>query len=325
MSNTKIKMTSKTSQTIKLVVFAAIIVILFLMPFWGSSYTLSVGVLIFLYMSLGQMWNLLSGYTGLTSLGQQSFIGIGGYAIAIATQVYKLPIGVGFVFAVVVGVAFALVISAPVFKMSGVYFTIGTLIIAEALYVFFVNWGFVNYGIGYPISAAYGISMTVLYWLSLIAGLGSIVLVIIILRSKLGLALMAIRDNTSAAEVRGVKIFRTKLLIFLIAAFWFSITGCLLFLNQAYIVPSSAFTIDWTIAMVFMVIIGGAGTIEGPIVGAVVYIILRQYLYEFPGISNIILGVIAIVLIIIAPKGIMGYINNKFNLDIFSIHRRIKK
>jgi branched-chain amino acid transport system permease protein len=325
MSESQIKETKTTSQIIKIVVIAAILVVLALLPLWGSSYMLSVAILVFLYMALGQMWNLLSGYSGLTSLGQQSFVGIGGYAVAIITQVYQLPIIVGFIVAAVVAILFALIISMPIFKMSGVYFSIGTWIIAEALYVFFVNWKFVNYGIGYPITVAYSIPMSGLYIASFIVGIGATIIVILILRSKLGLALMAMRDNPGAAEVRGVKLYKTKLICFLIASVWITIAGCLLFLNQAYIVPSSAFSIDWTIAMVFIVIIGGSGTIEGPIVGAVIYIILRQYLYSYPGISNIILGVIAIVIIIIAPKGIMGYVNNKFTLDIFSIRRRIKQ
>ena len=96
-------------------------------------------------------------------------------------------------------------------------------------------------------------------------------------------------------------------------------------MNQAYIKPTSAFSIEWTIAMTFMVIIGGIGTIEGPIVGALVYVLLRQYLYEFPGWSNLILGAIAIVIIIAAPKGIMGYLNGRFGWDIFSVRRRPRR
>ncbi|SHI80445.1 branched-chain amino acid ABC transporter permease [Parasporobacterium paucivorans] len=325
MNRTEIKEARKTSPVIKPVIFAVIVLALISMPLWGSRYSLSVAVLVLLYLSLAQMWNLLSGYTGLTSLGQQAFIGIGGYAIAVTTQAYKMPLVAGFIVAGVVAVVFALVISAPIFKMSGVYFTIGTWIIAEALYIFFVNWKFVNYGIGYPITAAYRIRPEVMYWISLVVGLGSIVIVVLVLRSRLGLGLMAIRDNAASAEVRGVRLYRSKLIIFLIAAIWVAITGCLLFMNQAYIIPSSAFSIDWTIAMVFMVIIGGSGTIEGPVIGAIVYIILRQYLYNFPGISNIILGVIAIIIILIAPKGIMGFINKRFNLDIFSIRRKPKR
>ncbi|NLP30661.1 MAG: branched-chain amino acid ABC transporter permease [Clostridiales bacterium] len=327
MSIIEAKLNGIASQTgkVKIIVAAIILIIMGTLPFWGSGYMTNVFLLIFLYMSIGMMWNLLSGYAGLTSLGQQAFIGIGGYSVAVLTQVYGLSLIWGFAVGSVVGVVFALVISMPIFKMNGAYFTIGTWIIAEALYIFFVKWEFVNYGIGYPITAAYGIPMWGLYLASFIVGIGSIVIVTLLLKSRLGLTLMAMRDDSGAAEVRGVKLYRTKLICYLIAAFWVTITGCLLFLNQAYIVPSSAFTIDWTIACVFIVIIGGIGTIEGPIVGAVIYVFLRQILYGFPGISNIILGIIAIIIIIVAPKGIMGYLNNKFNLDIFSIRRRIKR
>lgn len=313
-----------SSQMTRRIVFLAVIIVLVTFAFWGPSYAISVLTLIMLYLSLGQMWNLLSGYTGLTSLGQQAFVGIGGYVLAVVCQKYDLPIILSFVIGAVVSILFALLISMPIFKMNGVYFTIGTWIIAEALYIFFVNWGFVNYGIGYNISASYVIPPWGIYLLSVVLGIGSIVVVSCILHSKMGLALMAIRDNTSAAEVRGIQIYRTKLIVFLISSFWVTMTGIVIYLNQAYIIPSNAFSIDWTIAMVFIVIIGGSATIEGPIIGSIVYIVLKQYLYNFPGLSNIFLGIIAIVIILIAPGGIMGFINDRLNLDLFGIRRKMK-
>lgn len=313
-----------SSQMTRRIVFLAVIIVLVTFAFWGPSYAISVLTLIMLYLSLGQMWNLLSGYTGLTSLGQQAFVGIGGYVLAVVCQKYDLPIILSFVIGAVVSILFALLISMPIFKMNGVYFTIGTWIIAEALYIFFVNWGFVNYGIGYNISASYVIPPWGIYLLSVVLEIGSIVVVSYILHSKMGLALMAIRDNTSAAEVRGIQIYRTKLIVFLISSFWVTMTGIVIYLNQAYIIPSNAFSIDWTIAMVFIVIIGGSATIEGPIIGSIVYIVLKQYLYNFPGLSNIFLGIIAIVIILIAPGGIMGFINDRLNLDLFGIRRKMK-
>lgn len=312
-------------QTVKWAIIAVVAIVLLTGFAWGNSYIVNILRLFFLYLALGQMWNLLSGYTGLVSLGQQAFVGLGGYAVAVMTQVYKMPIILGVLTAIIVSVVFALVISLPIFKMKGVYFTIGTWIVAEALSIYFVNWGFVNYGIGYNITAAYRAVETPLFYLgTALVGLGSVALVVLILRSKLGLALMSMRDNEAAAEVRGVKLYKTKLICFLIASTWIAVTGCMLAMNQAYIKPGSAFSIEWTIAMTFMVIIGGIGTIEGPIVGALIYVLLRQYLYEFPGWSNLILGAIAIVIIIVAPKGIMGYLNERFGWDLFSIRRRIR-
>lgn len=308
---------------LKKVIFLIVIVFFVSFNFWGPSYAVNVVMLIMLYMSLGQMWNLLSGFTGLTSLGQQAFIGFGGYALAVCTQKLGLPIGMGFVLGAVVTIVFAAIISIPVFKMNGVFFTIGTWIMAEALYVFFVNWKFVNYGIGFTINSVFRLPTWVVPLLATIMGLGSIILVQCVVKSRLGLAMMAVRDNTSAAEVRGINIYKTKLIVFMISSVWIMLTGVVIYMNQAYIVPSAALSINWTIAMVFIVIIGGTGTIEGPIIGAIIYVILKQYLYNFPGISNVFLGIVAIVIILIAPGGIMGFIKKKWNIDLFGVRRKM--
>ena len=309
---------------IRSIVILAIVAFLALLPAWGGDYIVNIFLLIMLYMSLGHMWNLLAGYSGLVSLGQQSFVGLGGYALAMISQVYKLPLALGFLVAGVVSVLFALIISVPIFKMKNVYFTIGTWIVSECLRVFFSTWKFVNYSTGYNISATYRLAPAVIYYVALGVGLCTTAVVWLILRSRFGLGLMAMRDNEPAAEIRGVQLYRTKLMCFLISAFLTGITGAALYLNIAYIKPEAAFSIDWTISMVFVVIIGGIGTMEGPIVGAIIFVLLRQYLYSFPGFSMLILGVVAIVLMILAPKGIMGYLNGRLGWDLLSVRRHIR-
>lgn len=293
------------------------------LPFWANEYSTMILVQILLYLSLGQMWNLLGGYAGLVSLGQQMFIGLGGYSLAVITEIYHLPMMLGIIVGGVISVMFALIISQPIFRMRGVYFTIGTWIASEALAVFFSNWTYVRSGQGFNIKTAYDLTTGDLYYMALVIGVGSVVLVYALLRSKMGLALMAMRDNESAAETIGIELYRTKLKCFLLAAFVTGVTGSALYLLIAYIQPYAAFGIDWTVAMVFMVIIGGMGTIEGPVIGAVCYVLMKQYLYEYPGISMIILGVIAIVIILVAPKGIMGTIQDRYGLDILSARRRL--
>ena len=299
---------------IAIVVFATI-------PLYGSDYVLNVLLLMFLYISLAQMWNLLGGYAGLVSLGQQSFIGLGGYALAMISEVYKLPVVLAFAAAAGVSVVFALVISIPIFKMRNVYFTIGTWIVAQCLALWFSTWAWVNYAQGYSITVTYRLTATHLYYVSFAVGMASLIIVVLIMRSKLGLALMAMRDNESAAEVRGVELYRTKLKCFLISACMTGVTGAAIYLQQAFIQPANAFNISWTVSMVFIVVIGGIGTIEGPIIGAVIFILLRQFLYNFPGISMIILGIIAIAIILLAPKGIMGLVSSRVKLEIFSVRR----
>jgi branched-chain amino acid transport system permease protein len=165
---------TKTGRTVKYSILGVILLLLATQPFWGSDYTKNIFILMFLYLSFAQMWNLLGGYSGLVSLGQQAFIGIGGYSIAMLTQVYKMPIILGVVTSVVVTIIFALIISLPLFKMRGVYFTIGTWIIAEALSIFFINWLFVNSGIGYNITVAYRMNLTYFYLFCFAIGIGSV-------------------------------------------------------------------------------------------------------------------------------------------------------
>jgi len=121
-----------------------------------------------------------------------------------------------------------------------------------------------------------------------------------------------------------VKLYNTKLRCFLVSAFMTGIAGAAMYLNIAFIQPNAAFNIDWTVSMVFIVIIGGIGTIEGPIIGAVIFVLLRQFLFSFPGFSMLILGIIAIILMLLAPKGVMGYLSKRFGWDVFSIRRHMK-
>lgn len=311
-------------QYIKPIIVVAVVIVLILVPVFGLSYALSVMTRIFLYMGIGQMWNLLAGYAGLASLGNQIFVGLGGYCLAMISQKFGLPVLLSLPVTIVVTLVVAFVMSFPIFKMKGVYFTIGTWIVAEAISVFFTNWAFANYAIGFTITDVYSISPNLVYWLALAIGVGSVALVYGLLRSPVGLALMSTRDNEAAAEVRGVKIRRTKLFCFLIASVFTGICGILLFTIDPYIRPANAFGIDWSVSMVFIVVIGGMGTIEGPIIGALVFIVLRQWLYNFPGLSMIILGAIAVAVILLLPKGIMGTLHDKFGWEVFSVRRRLK-
>lgn len=315
--------TDKMSKTrwITLIVAAVIFISL---PFWGGDYIVNIFTLILMYMAIGQMWNLLAGYAGLVSLGAQAFVGLGGYSLAMISQVYQLPFLLGFLLAAVVSVVFALIISVPIFKMKDVYFTIGTWLVAEALCVFFQTWALVNFNVGFNITVARKLSSTAMYFIAFGVGLIALIAVVVILKSKFGLGLMAMRDNDAASEIRGVKLYKSKLICFLISSGITGVAGAALYLNLSYIKPTVGFSIDWTVSMVFIVVIGGMGTIEGPIIGAIIFVILRQLLYNFSGFSMLILGIIAVVMIIVAPKGIMGLINKKHEFDLFGVKRKVR-
>jgi len=310
------------SNWIRLIIIVLFLIVLTTLPLWASRYAVSVLLLIYLYMTVASMWNLLAGYSGLISLGQQMFIGIGGYTLAVVSMYYGIPIFLGVLLGGVLSVILAILISQPVFRMKGVYFAIGTWIIAEALGISFSNWGYVRYGMGLFIQPAYKLSMSSIYYAAMILGVGSIALVYLLLRSNLGLALMAIRDDDVASEAMGVNIFRCKLTCFLISAFVTGLAAGVLYLNTIFIQPFEAFGIGWTVKLLFIVIIGGLGTVEGPILGAVIFVLLQQFLSEYIGFNLIILGTITILTIFFAPKGIIGTFHEKISVELFPIRRQ---
>ena len=315
-------MTKRFTQHFRWVILAAIVAALITLPFWGSRYWVLICLLFSLYLAMAQMWNLLAGYSGLISLGQQCFIGLGGYTLAVLSVYYGVPIWLSILIGGMISVIFALIISVPIFRMRGVYFAIGTWIVAEALGICFSNWEYVRYGMGLFVKPAYKLSINQIYYAALAMGIGSVVLVYILLRSKLGLGLMAMRDDEGASETLGVEVFRSKLYCFLVGAFVTGVTAGVLYLYQIFIQPYRAFGIDWTVRLVFIVIIGGIGTIEGPIIGAIIFVFLQQFFSEYISVSLLLLGSVAISVMLLAPKGIMGTIQAKLGFEILSPRRK---
>jgi branched-chain amino acid transport system permease protein len=307
---------------IRIAVIILILAALVTIPLWTSLYIINVGLLILVHVALASMWNLLAGYSGMVSLGQQMFIGLGGYTLAVLSLYYGVPIFLSGFIGGITSVLLAVLICVPVFRMKGVHFAIGTWVIAEALGICFSNWGYVKYGMGLFIQPAYSLSVSTVYYAALIVCIISVALVHILLRSNIGLALMAIRDDDVASQAVGVNIFRCKFTCFLISAFVTGAAAGILYLNTIFIQPFEAFGIGWTVKLLFIVIIGGIGTIEGPIVGAIIFVLLQQLLSEYVGYNLIILGTITIAVIFFAPKGIMGTLLRNFDIGLFPIRHQ---
>lgn len=266
--------------------------------------------LFFIYLAAANMWNLLCGYSGLISLCQPAFIGIGGYVMTILTWL-GVPFYIGIIAGAFVAAIFALLISIPVFRLSGIYFAIGTLVVPEALRIFFLLWRPVGGslhggGAGYLVKGLEGINMSHYYWLALVVGVGSVFLMKIILSSKLGVGLAAIRDNELTAASAGMNVFRLKLSSFVISAFVTGIVGAIFYAYQGYIEPASSFSIQWTMTLILATVIGGIAIKEGPIVGTVVVVMLLFILAKYPGYSMLIQGGILVLIMLLAPKGLLG-------------------
>ncbi len=268
--------------------------------------------LFFTYLAMANMWNLLAGYSGLVSLCPAAFVGLAGYTLAIGTWV-GLPWYLGIIAGGIVAAVFAAIISFPIFRLKGIYFAIGTLVLPEVLRFVFTIWAPVGEpvyggGAGYTVKGVAEVSGAQVYWLALAIGAASIFLMRYILRSKLGSGLAAIRDNDSTAASCGINVFNRKLFSFVIAAFVTGIAGAIFYLYQGYIEPVSAFSVRWLVIIMLATVIGGEGTEEGPVVGTIVVVFLYFLLARYAEISLIIQGVILVGIMLLAPQGIMGSI-----------------
>jgi branched-chain amino acid transport system permease protein len=298
-----------------LILLGIITVVLALLPVLGVPQAWLLYLFqFFVFLAAANMWNLLAGYSGLLALCPAAFIGLAGYTMTILTWV-GVPFYVGIIAGGVAAALFAVLISASVFRMSGIYFAIGTLVVPEILRLIFLRWRPVGGdlhggGAGYMVKGVSGLSMADTYWMALAIGLVSMVLIRVILRSKLGLGLAAIRDNTSSAASSGIDVFRLKLYSFVIAAFVMGVAGAMFYTYQAYIEPKAGFSINWLMIAMLATVIGGIGIESGPLVGTIIVVILRFQLARYSGISLLIQGLILVTIMLVAPQGIVGLIRD---------------
>ena len=289
----------------------AVLVAMALFPVIGVSLSwLNYLLLFFIYLALANMWNLLAGYTGLICLCPHAFVGLAGYTLAIGTWV-GVPFQAGLIAGAVVAALFALLISYPVFRMRGIYFAIGTLILPEVLKVWFSYWRpvgnvYQGMGAGYSVTGVAGVTLGDTYWLGLAIAAASIILVHVVLRTRLGLGLTAIRDNENTAASAGANVFRLKLSSFLIAAFIMGIAGAAYYIFSPRIQPTGGFSIRWLLVPLIATVIGGEGTEEGPIIGAAIVTFLTFRLADYGAWSLLIQGVILLAVVTVMPQGIAG-------------------
>jgi branched-chain amino acid transport system permease protein len=293
---------------------AAAIVLLAILPVTNAPRAWILYILLFfVYLAMSNMWNLVAGYSGMISLAQPAFIGLGGYALAIGTWV-NVPWWAGLIGGALVAGIFAFLISFAVFRLSGIYFAIGTLVVPEALRIVFYVWkpvggGFAGGGAGYTVRNIGGVGMTEIYWMALVIALVTMILMRIILRSNLGLALAAIRDNQRAAASFGINTFRIKMYPFVIGAVFTALAGGVFYVHQGYIEPLSSFNVKWTMIIILATVVGGLRTEGGPIIGTIIFVFLYLSLSRYAVYSIFIQGVILIVIMLLSPRGIAGIIS----------------
>lgn len=282
---------------------------------------------LFVYLTLAVMWNLLAGFGGMVSVGQQAYIGIGAYGLVVLAD----TVGLDAFFAVPVAGLVAGLIAIPVsflaFRLVGGYFAIGTWVIAEVARLFTIQWDLVGAGSGTSLRALAGadagLRLAFTYWWALGVAVLAVTASVILVRSPLGIGLTAIRDEPTAAASLGVDVTRIKRIVFVVAAAGCGMAGAVIALSDLRVQPNSVFSVQWTAFMIFMVVIGGIGTLEGPIVGAVAFFVLQETLADYGETYLIVLGIIAIAVVLLAPRGLWGFVGRGGQVQAFPIRYRV--
>jgi branched-chain amino acid transport system permease protein len=226
----------------------------------------------------------------------------------------------------------AVPVAALMFRLRGHYFAIGTWVMAEVFRLVAAQIGVLGGGSGVSLPAGIvtGIAASrtmrehVIYWTALALVVAVIAGIVWLLRSRYGLALTAIRDNETAARSSGVSVMRIKYLVYVGAAAGTAMIGALIFLTKLRISPDTAFSVnDWTAFVIFITVIGGIGRVEGPIIGTIIFFALRETLADLGSLYLLMLGAVAILVMLFAPKGLWGLLAGRFGWQAFPLERRL--
>jgi branched-chain amino acid transport system permease protein len=310
------------------VVAALALLVLVTLPRWGDASTMRILVEFIALLVLAQMWNLLAGYAGLVSIGQQAYVGLGGYALVVLADDLGVNPFVAVPLAGLVAAALALPTAALVFRFQGGYFAVGTWAIAEVYRLLVANTPALGRGAGRTLKAVFPMAREsreiTTYLLALAIGVAALAAVYAFLRSRYGLGLMAIRDSEPGSEALGIDVFRTKLGVYLGVAFGTGATGALFYLNLLRISPDAAFSINWTAYTIFIVVIGGLGSLEGPLIGTALFFVTRELLADFGAWYMILLGALAVGVMAVYPRGLWGLVADRWDVRFFPVQRRLR-
>ncbi len=298
------------------------VVALALFPYIVYSGTTNLMVQAFIVLTLASMWNLLAGYAGLVSVGQQAFVGLGAYFVLLL-NIHKFDMFAALPIAAIgCGVA-AVPLWWLVSRLRSGYFAIGTWVLATTVMLVIVKIPSLGSGTGMSLPNTPNVSTTLLeadtYWVGLAVTVVALATVYLLLRGRLGLTLTAIRDDEVAARSSGVRVGFARMVVFVIAGIGCGAAGALLADSQLIVQPSAVFSVQWTAEMAFAVVIGGIGTIEGPIIGTAIYMVLQQTLSSYNAWYLIVLGLVGIAVVLVARRGLWGLVDDYLHVRLFPV------
>lgn len=325
----KVRRGSRSSVASGVVLLAVVALMAAVTPFAVSLGELTNLVTLFALIILGTTWNLLAGYGGLVSIGQQGFIGAGGYAVVYVANEAGIGVLPSILLAGVVCGLLALPTSFLIFRLVGGYFAIGTWVVAEVFKLVTTQIHGLGGGSGMTLTAFKGVDRAQrigeVYWMALAITVAVVAGTYLLMRSRLGLGLTAIRDDRTAAAGLGVAVRRSQRIVYVAASAGAGLAGALIATNGLGVTPSSIYSVNYTAFMIFIVVIGGIGTIEGPILGAIVFYLIQQSLQNQGVWYLIVLGVVAVAAVLLLPKGLWGLLSGGGRLKAFPIGHHVEE
>ena len=303
-----------------------VVVVLALLPFMVNLSVTYAMIDFFILLLLAMTWNLLAGYGGMVSVGQQAYIGIGAYAVIVLADAFNLNIIVTILLAAIVSGLLAFPISFFAFRLVGGYFAVGTWVLAEVVRLIVVQFPQIGGGAGISLAATTDmpkdLRIAMSYWIALGAAVVVLVVCVWLVRSRIGLALTAVRDDVTAASTSGVRVQSVRRRVFIFAAAAAGVAGALVAISTMRVQPDSVFSVQWSAFMIFIVVVGGVGTLEGPIIGALIFWFLKQLLADFGPLYLIFLGAVGIVFVLFVRGGVWGLVSRRKRLEIFPVGYR---
>ena len=315
-------------------VLASLVLMLAAAPWLFGPADLQILTELLCLLVLAVMWNLLAGYADIVTIGQHGFVGIGCYAFYAFAVFTTLDPYLAILLAGLTTLAFAVPSMVIIFRLRAAYLAVGTWVLAE---VMMLGAGKIKafgagLGISLPISVVreFGGSIverfTTIYWMALILAVVAMVATYLLMRSSTGIALTAMRDDEEAAGTIGVNLFRARVICFLWAAPFLGLAGALITLQKLRIAPAASFSIiDWTVYIIFIVVIGGVGSFEGPIIGTIVFFLIREYLQDWGVWHFILLGCVSIAMVMIEPRGIWGLLRRVVPGDLIPVSHKPRR
>lgn len=281
----------------------------------------------FMFVALAQGWNLIGGFAGYPSFGNVVFFGLGGYTTAILMAKAGTSFYVALPAAALVGLGFAALMGVPVLRLRGHYFAIATLGVAEGMREVVLNLdGLTGGGSGLTVPAV-GIEATTsypgnagFYYMFLALAVLATAVVLWVSRSRFGYGLRAINQDEDAAAAMGIDTTRAKIGAFALAGVITSLAGAMYAFQQITIYPARLFDVQFTLLMVVMAVIGGSGTVVGPVLGALGLTFLSEYLRDnLTDYHTLVFGVIIVVAVILLPQGLVRFVREGWRTRRFSL------